>query len=104
MTKYYFTLDSDYTIAENANINFVEAESEKEARALILAEISECFESFLEEEGGSLDIEEGSFGDCWFKAYGYNTAEIADFEAAPFSQSQSLEEQGVIQTSARPNL
>lgn len=69
MTKYYFTMDFDGTIAENADIEFVEADSATEAEQAIITEMKECFPT-LEDDELKLGLTVGDFGDCWFKCYG----------------------------------
>ena len=87
MTKYYFTTDTDYTILENAAISFVEAETEKDAVALIQIEFEKSYPD-LEEEDQIMSAVEGDFSDCWFKARGYNDQDIEELELAPFSKDQ----------------
>lgn len=66
MTKYFYTLDSDFYINENADISYVEADSYEEAEKLILKKFNDSIEV---SDNQSIEVIEGQFSDCWVKGF-----------------------------------
>lgn len=83
MEKYYYTLDVDFYIKENANIRWVEAETYEEAETKIENIFKDNFPNLKEED---IKVMKGEFEECWIRTfssgYAYNL-EQHGFQGVP---------------------